>query len=299
MRFTRTLQLGMSGPDVRLMKECLFRLGCYDSSFTRIRNAHFRVETVDAVHRFCRRFLPATPFCPNEIDRALFLAILRENAKHLHIALPKQLASPILRRKIRTALLTTDNLRRSLALLALSYTEACPSVSHTLCLYGANPLQQSDTATISALAACINARPKRYSKRQIKALTALLHFKKDLHLLPCGVDALLYLWKRSSLLPKDFSACGFSLLLDYCQKVPFCRLEPGDVVWGFSGLGLYLGGGYVWSCPSLDCGCRISSLTKPRAVWFTDQKEHPMFPWMLAFRPVFYLVTGSGWQSPD
>lgn len=299
MRFTGTLRLGMSGPDVRLMKECLFRLGCYDPGVTRIRNAHFRMETADAVNCFCRRFLPAMPFYPGEIDRSLFLAILRENAKHLHISLPKQLASPFLRRKIRTALLCTHNMRRTLVLSALPYAQATPSTSHTLCLYGAEALQKLDTATIPALAACIHACPKRYSKRAIKQLTALLYFKKDLRLLPCGVDALLYLWKRIGLLPKDFSVSGFSLLLDYCQKIPFCRLEPGDVVWSFSGLGLYLGGGYVWSCPSLRAGCRISSLSEPRVVWFSDQKEHPMFPWMLAFRPIFYLITGLGWQSPD
>lgn len=52
MNFTRNLKQGMSGEDVRYIKDKLFNLGYYSSSIKKISNSTFGGDTTTAVKNF-------------------------------------------------------------------------------------------------------------------------------------------------------------------------------------------------------------------------------------------------------
>jgi len=52
MNYTRQLEKGMNGADVRYIKDCLFKLGYYASSIKKISSNTFGNDTVDAVEKY-------------------------------------------------------------------------------------------------------------------------------------------------------------------------------------------------------------------------------------------------------
>ena len=52
MNYTRQLEKGMNGADVRYIKDCLFELGYYALSIKKITSSTFGNDTVDAVEKY-------------------------------------------------------------------------------------------------------------------------------------------------------------------------------------------------------------------------------------------------------
>lgn len=298
MKLTRNLKKGMSGPDVRFVKDSLFSLGFYASKIKQIANNTFGHDTFVAVCKFQRaKGLEDDGIVGPLTWAALEKAVAAEEpvkevefpslAKMKHISAAHRAA-------IAKDLANVSELRQKIVLEILNYAydKDVPGEPRALYIFGAN-LYDKDLKLNYADAAEIEKHAKRYPNyfNGGRKEWMLEQVKKNPKLLAsdCSGMEVGYL-RKHKLVPSSFdtTANNFTTAKQYSTPINKKDLKPGDWVGKAGHIGTYVGGGLVVEFYGGAYGCQLTELNNRRGWNFVAKRLEAGSPWTRFCRPTFY-----------
>lgn len=316
-KYTRVLKLGMSGDDVRYMKDCLFELKYYSPLIKKITNNTFGNDTYKAVRTYqtCNRDTsnkalevdgkigektwgaierdykngkiapvtpvePVKPVEPEQPDSTISLD------KYTHITADK-------RAKIEADLSKVSEIRQKIVLeiLDYAYDKDVPGDVRALYLFGANlydtnlKLNYADEAEIDRLAArnpnYFNGGRKEWMKQQVKK-------NPKLPASDCSGQEVGYL-RKYEFVDNKFDRTANGLCGNgESTAISKSELKPGDWVGKDGHIGTYVGGGYVVEFYGGAYGCQLTKLDKRQGYDFIKKKVVNGSKWTKYRRPRYY-----------
>ena len=296
MVFKRNLKRGMSGSDVRYMKDLLFQGGYYAPTVLAIRKDNFGDDTLRAVRAFQRVNVDANGkrlAVDGVIGRKTWAAIELGGTIERDESIPLNIG-PAAARAIAPELMRVSEPPRQLMLEALSFAfdPAVPS-EFPLSLYirGGN-LYNTDlrlnVITPARIESGAKRQPQYYSNGRKAMMLRAVEANPEITGADCsgGIVGLL----RSYGLVKpsfDVTADMFNSN-QYSRKIAASELLPGDFVGRPGHIGLYAGGGYVVEWMGGAYGCQLSRLSARSGFNFVTQRTRRQSAWTKYRRPSFY-----------
>ena len=308
MEYTRLLKKGMSGNDVRYIKDCLFKLKYYSSNITKISNNTFGNDTYNAVllYQTSNKDINGNKL---EVDgivgKKTWYAIERDFNNNIIAPDPTIPDTPIellesyihissdKRKKIEADLALVSDIRTEIVLEALQYAydKDVPGDVRALYLYGANlyntnlNINYADNAEIDRLAAMnpqyFDGGRKEWMKEQVKN-------NPKLPASDCSGFEVGYL-RKHKLVKNTFDAtanglCGNS----YSKAINKSELMPADWVGKSGHIGTYVGGGLVVEFYGGAYGCQLTELDNRCGYDFLDKRFKKGSAWTKYRRPKYY-----------
>lgn len=298
MKLTRNLKKGMSGPDVRFVKDALLSLGFYNSKIKQIANNTFGPDTFVAVRKFQRaKGLEddgvVGPLTWAALEKAL---AAEEPAKEVEFPSLDKMKhiSTAHRAAIAKDLANVSELRQKIILEILNYAydKDVPGEPRALYIFGAN-LYDKDLKLNYADAAEIEKHAKRYPTyfNGGRKEWMLEQVKKNPKLLAsdCSGMEVGYL-RKHKLVPSSFdtTANNFTTAKRYSTPINKKDLKPGDWVGKAGHIGTYVGGGLVVEFYGGAYGCQLTELNNRRGWNFVAKRLEAGSPWTRFCRPTFY-----------
>ncbi len=288
MEFERTLTPGMTGADVRHMKDALLRLGYLHAST----HDTFGSDTAKAVERFQREH-----DLVGVIDARTWAAIVDaiENApKPGEYAMPTNIGTAA-QTAIAAALDGVSKTRVGIVLDALQYAydPAVPGeYPHSLYIRGGN-LYNTDLTpnviTLARIASGAKRQPQYYDGGRKEMMEQAVTANPSITGADCsgGVVGLL---RHAGVVKSgfDLSADGFYGASSNYQRIKKEELRPGDLVHKQGHIGIYVGGGYVVEWAGGAYGCQLTKVDDRRVYNFVTKKTGRMSAWQHFLRPKFY-----------
>ena len=312
-KYTRVLKLGMSGNDVRYMKDCLFELNYYTSNIIKITNSTFGNDTLEAVKLYQKNNKDISGKAlsvDGKIGEKTWGAIERDfkNGKkysgkkekeednsstidysldsYTHIKSDK-------REKIAKDLEKVSNIRREIVLEILNYAydKDMGGNVRALYLFGANlydtnlSINYADNAEIDKLAArnpgYFNNGRKEWMKEQVRR-------DSKLPAADCSGCIVGYM-RKHKLVNSSFDTTANNLCSNsYSSSISKSELKPGDWVGKSGHIGTYVGGGYVVEFYGGAFGCQLTNLDKRQGYDFINKKVKNGSAWTKYRRPKYY-----------
>lgn len=298
MKLTRNLKRGMSGPDVRFVKDALLSLGFYPSKIKQIANDTFGSDTFVAVRKFQRaKGLEDDGVVGPQTWAALEKALAAEEpAKEVDfpsLGKMKHISSAH-RAAIAKDLANVSELRQKIVLEILNYAydKDVPGEPRALYIFGAN-LYDKDLKLNYADAAEIEKHAKRYPTyfNGGRKEWMLEQVKKNpkLPASDCSGMEVGYL-RKHKLVPSSFdtTANNFTTAKQYSTPINKKDLKPGDWVGKAGHIGTYVGGGLVVEFYGGAYGCQLTELNNRRGWNFVAKRLEAGSPWTRFCRPKFY-----------
>ena len=298
MKLTRNLKKGMSGADVRFVKDSLFSLGFYNSKTKQITNSTFGADTYVAVCKFQRaKGLEddgvVGPLTWTALEEAL---AAEEPAKEVDFPSLDKMKhiSATHRAAIAKDLANVSELRQKIVLEILNYAydKDVPGEPRALYIFGAN-LYDKDLKLNYADAAEIEKHAKRYPNyfNGGRKEWMLEQVKKNPKLAAsdCSGMEVGYL-REHKLVPSSFDTTANNLTTAKQYSTPINKkdLKPGDWVGKAGHIGTYVGGGLVVEFYGGAYGCQLTELNNRRGWNFVAKRLEAGSPWTRFCRPTFY-----------
>lgn len=260
IKYTRVLKLGMSGNDVKYMKDCLFKLKYYSENITQISNNTFGNDTEKAVKEYQKENKDTSGRAlavDGKIGEKTWYAVERDyEAGKVKPDVPSGLLdsythiSADKRKKIEAEIKNIDKLRQEIILEILNYAydKDVPGDVRALYIFGANlydtnlKINYADEAEIDRASKkypqYFNNGRKEWMKEQVKK-------NPKLPASDCSGMEVGYL-REHKLVSNTFDTTANNLCSNKCSSaISKNSLKPGDWV-GFNGhIGTYVGAGYV------------------------------------------------------
>ena len=298
MKLTRNLKKGMSGADVRFVKDSLFSLGFYSSKTKQITNSTFGADTYVAVCKFQRaKGLEDDGVVGPQTWAALEEALAAEEpAKEVNFPSLNKMKhiSATHRAAIAKDLANVSELRQKIVLEILNYAydKDVPGEPRALYIFGAN-LYDKDLKLNYADAAEIEKHAKRYPNyfNGGRKEWMLEQVKKNSKLAAsdCSGMEVGYL-RKHKLVPSSFDTTANNLTTAKQYSTPINKkdLKPGDWVGKAGHIGTYVGGGLVVEFYGGAYGCQLTELNNRRGWNFVAKRLEAGSPWTRFCRPTFY-----------
>ena len=298
MKLTRNLKKGMSGADVRFVKDALFSLGFYNSKIKQITNSTFGADTYVAVCKFQRaKGLEDDGVVGPQTWAALEEALAAEEpAKEVDFPSLNKMKhiSATHRAAIAKDLANVSELRQKIVLEILNYAydKDVPGEPRALYIFGAN-LYDKDLKLNYADAAEIEKHAKRYPNyfNGGRKEWMLEQVKKNSKLAAsdCSGMEVGYL-REHKLVPNSFDTTANNLTTAKQYSTPINKkdLKPGDWVGKAGHIGTYVGGGLVVEFYGGAYGCQLTELNNRRGWNFVAKRLEAGSPWTRFCRPTFY-----------
>ena len=298
MKLTRNLKKGMSGADVRFVKDSLFSLGFYSSKTKQITNSTFGADTYVAVCKFQRaKGLEDDGVVGPQTWAALEEALAAEEpAKEVDFPSLDKMKhiSATHRAAIAKDLANVSELRQKIVLEILNYAydKDVPGEPRALYIFGAN-LYDKDLKLNYADAAEIEKHAKRYPNyfNGGRKEWMLEQVKKNPRLpaSDCSGMEVGYL-REHKLVPSSFDTTANNLTTARQYSTPINKkdLKPGDWVGKAGHIGTYVGGGLVVEFYGGAYGCQLTELNNRRGWNFVAKRLEAGSPWTRFCRPTFY-----------
>lgn len=298
MKLTRNLKKGMSGADVRFVKDALFSLGFYNSKTKQITNSTFGPDTYVAVCKFQRaKGLEDDGVVGPQTWTALEEALAAEEpAKEVDFPSLDKMKhiSAAHRAAIAKDLANVSELRQKIVLEILNYAydKDVPGEPRALYIFGAN-LYDKDLKLNYADAAEIEKHAKRYPNyfNGGRKEWMLEQVKKNSKLAAsdCSGMEVGYL-REHKLVPSSFDTTANNLTTAKQYSTPINKkdLKPGDWVGKAGHIGTYVGGGLVVEFYGGAYGCQLTELNNRRGWNFVAKRLEAGSPWTRFCRPTFY-----------
>ena len=298
MKLTRNLKKGMSGADVRFVKDALFSLGFYNSKTKQITNSTFGADTYVAVCKFQRaKGLEDDGVVGPQTWTALEEALAAEEpAKEVNFPSLNKMKhiSATHRAAIAKDLANVSELRQKIVLEILNYAydKDVPGEPRALYIFGAN-LYDKDLKLNYADAAEIEKHAKRYPNyfNGGRKEWMLEQVKKNPKLAAsdCSGMEVGYL-REHKLVPSSFDTTANNLTTAKQYSTPINKkdLKPGDWVGKAGHIGTYVGGGLVVEFYGGAYGCQLTELNNRRGWNFVAKRLEAGSPWTRFCRPTFY-----------
>ena len=298
MKLTRNLKKGMSGADVRFVKDSLFSLGFYSSKTKQITNSTFGADTYVAVCKFQRaKGLEDDGVVGPQTWAALEEALAAEEpAKEVDFPSLNKMKhiSATHRAAIAKDLANVSELRQKIVLEILNYAydKDVPGEPRALYIFGAN-LYDKDLKLNYADAAEIEKHAKRYPNyfNGGRKEWMLEQVKKNPKLAAsdCSGMEVGYL-REHKLVPSSFDTTANNLTTAKQYSTPINKkdLKPGDWVGKAGHIGTYVGGGLVVEFYGGAYGCQLTELNNRRGWNFVAKRLEAGSPWTRFCRPTFY-----------
>lgn len=298
MKLTRNLKKGMSGADVRFVKDSLFSLGFYSSKTKQITNSTFGADTYVAVCKFQRaKGLEDDGVVGPQTWAALEEALAAEEpAKEVEFPSLNKMKhiSATHRAAIAKDLANVSELRQKIVLEILNYAydKDVPGEPRALYIFGAN-LYDKDLKLNYADAAEIEKHAKRYPNyfNGGRKEWMLEQVKKNSKLAAsdCSGMEVGYL-RKHKLVPSSFDTTANNLTTAKQYSTPINKkdLKPGDWVGKAGHIGTYVGGGLVVEFYGGAYGCQLTELNNRRGWNFVAKRLEAGSPWTRFCRPTFY-----------
>ena len=298
MKLTRNLKKGMSGADVRFVKDSLFSLGFYNSKTKQITNSTFGADTYVAVCKFQRaKGLEddgiVGPLTWTALEEAL---AAEEPVKEVDFPSLDKMKhiSATHRAAIAKDLANVSELRQKIVLEILNYAydKDVPGEPRALYIFGAN-LYDKDLKLNYADAAEIEKHAKRYPNyfNGGRKEWMLEQVKKNPRLpaSDCSGMEVGYL-REHKLVPSSFDTTANNLTTARQYSTPINKkdLKPGDWVGKAGHIGTYVGGGLVVEFYGGAYGCQLTELNNRRGWNFVAKRLEAGSPWTRFCRPTFY-----------
>ena len=298
MKLTRNLKKGMSGADVRFVKDALFSLGFYNSKIKQITNSTFGADTYVAVCKFQRaKGLEDDGVVGPQTWAALEEALAAEEpAKEVDFPSLDKMKhiSATHRAAIAKDLANVSELRQKIVLEILNYAydKDVPGEPRALYIFGAN-LYDKNLKLNYADAAEIEKHAKRYPNyfNGGRKEWMLEQVKKNPKLAAsdCSGMEVGYL-REHKLVPSSFDTTANNLTTAKQYSTPINKkdLKPGDWVGKAGHIGTYVGGGLVVEFYGGAYGCQLTELNNRRGWNFVAKRLEAGSPWTRFCRPTFY-----------
>ena len=298
MKLTRNLKKGMSGADVRFVKDALFSLGFYNSKTKQITNSTFGADTYVAVCKFQRaKGLEddgiVGPLTWTALEEALAAEKPAKEVDFPSLDKMKHISATH-RAAIAKDLANVSELRQKIVLEILNYAydKDVPGEPRALYIFGAN-LYDKDLKLNYADAAEIEKHAKRYPNyfNGGRKEWMLEQVKKNPKLAAsdCSGMEVGYL-REHKLVPNSFDTTANNLTTAKQYSTPINKkdLKPGDWVGKAGHIGTYVGGGLVVEFYGGAYGCQLTELNNRRGWNFVAKRLEAGSPWTRFCRPTFY-----------
>lgn len=299
LRFTRNIELEMSGKDVVYVKESLLSLGYYPISVTSIEDDVFDKDTVNAIKSFQEdRGLEVD----GTINRSTWRAIEKMMAPLL---LEKQSPSKenksllddynhidaLKRKNIEIDLLQAKDIQRKICLEALNYVydNDFPSSLRALYIFGENLYDENGKLSVASVEKIksnalkypgyFNAGRKEWMIEQVKT-------NGNLPMSDCSGLCVGCL-RKHGLVASDFNGTIKSFLKD-SVKIDKSELKPGDWVFNLNHMGIYVGAQYVVEFYGGAQACQLTHLEERKIYDFIAKKLINGNEWTDFRRPKYY-----------
>lgn len=296
IHYTRELKWGMSGKDVRYMKDCLFELGYYPLSVTVIKLDSFGSDTITAVKNFQEQNKLRVTGTINEItweavEKAMVTPEQEEPGlldEFVHIAIEK-------RKAIEKELESVSEIRKNicLELLEYAYDKDVPGDKQprALYVYGANlydkngNINYADAKEIEQQAkiypGCFNGGRKEWMLKQVKR-------SSKLPAADCSGSVVGYLRKHKLVAGAYDATANYLCSNSASAAIGKSSLKPGDWVGKDGHIGTYVGGGYVVEFYGGAQACQLTDLDNRQGYDFVLDKITKGDAWTKFRNPKYY-----------
>lgn len=303
IKYTRVLKLGMSGNDVKYMKDCLFKLKYYSKDITKISNNTFGNDTEKAVKIYQKENKDTSGRAlavDGKIGEKTWYAVERDYEagkvkpdvpsdlldNYTHISVDK-------REKIEAEIKNISKLRQEIILEILNYAydKDVPGDVRALYIFGANlydtnlKINYADEAEINRASRIypryFNNGRKEWMKEQVKR-------NPKLPASDCSGMEVGYL-RKHKLVSNSFDTTANNLCSDRCSSaISKNNLKPGDWV-GFNGhIGTYVGAGYVVEFAGGAYGAQLTKLDDRELYDFIKKKVVNGSKWNKFRQPKYF-----------
>ena len=311
MDYTRLLKKGMSGADVRYIKELLLKLGYY-IGIEKIGNSIFGGDTLKAVINFQKqnkdvsgKNLEADGII-GKLTWNSIIAASNNNSNsssnkdsntstninnllnsYAHISSSKRIA-------IEKDLVNVSDLRQKIVLeiLEYCYDKDVPGDVRALYMIGANLYNSNLTiniATKSKIESGASRSPSYYNGGRKEWMLEQVKKNPNLPASDCSGMEVGYL-RKYKLVDSSFdtTANGLTTSSKYSTAINKSDLQPGDWVGKDGHIGTYVGGGYVVEFYGGAFGCQLTALSNRIGYNFISSKNSKGGAWTRFRRPTFY-----------
>lgn len=309
--FTRNLKKGMTGNDVRYMKDCLLALNYYPSSVTKISNNTFGADTLTAVTKFQKAnnldtdgiigkltwtaiekaYKAGAKYKEEEIkpaEGALSLAQIRTKLNsYSHISASH-------REAIAVDLATVSKIRQDIVLeiLDYAYDKDVPGNVRALYIFGANLYDKNKTINYADKAEIekhAKTYPSYFNGGRKEWMLEQIARSSKLPASDCSGMEVGYLRKHGLVSSSfDITANNFCTSSKHSSKVSKSELKPGDWVGKSGHIGTYVGGGLVVEFYGGAYGCQLTDLNNRKGYDFVSKKVRSGSKWTRYRRPKYY-----------
>ena len=303
--YSRVLKKGMSGSDVRYMKDCLFALNYYEASIKNISNSTFGSNTEDAVILFQKSNKDKNgkqldddgkigPLTWNVIEREFKAGRKYEAPSKPKISLDHLThISPAHRDAIAKDLAEVSELRQKIVLEILEYACDASYKKEPRGMYqlGANlynndlKLNYADKAETERLA---KRNPEYFDGGRKEWMLKRIEEDPKIPVSDCSGMEVGYL-RKHKLVGATFDTtanglCGNS----YSKAINKSELIPADWVGKSGHIGTYVGGGLVVEFYGGAYGCQLTELDNRYGYDFLDKRFRKGSAWTKYRRPKYY-----------
>lgn len=303
--YSRILKKGMSGDDVRYMKDCLFALNYFEEDTKKISSDSFGADTEKAVIKFQKLNKDNNKKQLDDdgkIGSLTWNAIVREfSAGNKYEAPKKKVPSldhlthiaPATRKAIAEDLAEVSELRRAIVLEILEY--ACDPYykkeARGMYQLGANlynedlKLNYADKAETERLA---KRNPDYFDGGRKEWMLDRIAKDSKIPVADCSGMEVGYLRKHKLVNPKFDTTANGLCGNGYSVKISKAQLKPADWVGKPGHIGTYVGAGWVVEFYGGAYGCQLTKLNKREGYDFLRKKMRSGSAWTKFRDPKFY-----------
>lgn len=302
MNYKRVLKQGMSGTDVRYMKDLIFELGYY-KGISKINNSTFGKDTTEAVKKFQSSNKDTSGnklTVDGIIGKKTWDAVVKASS-----TIKTTTEHPLLDSKdypnisekalkdINSSLEGITDARYEIVktILPMAYDREKGGEIRGLYMWGGNLYNTNlslNIATEAKIQAGAKAYPSYYNNGRKEMMLDAVKKNPNLPAADCSGMEVGYL-RKFKYVKANFDTSANSLCsASYSTSIKKSELKPGDWV-GFSGhIGTYVGGGYVVEFAGGAYGCQLTELNDRRLYSFVTKKTSKGTAWNNFRDPKYY-----------